>query len=79
VFVIHFPILLQASRTEANQLELQWTGTYPRYQVQRRPLEQTRWTNVGEPTARRHATVPLSEPGGLYRVISVPPSEQPAE
>jgi len=67
------PMVLGMSEQAGNLATLNWTGDYPRYQLQRRSLDGGSWANYSEPTTNRSVTLSTDGPGALFRVIGVAP------
>jgi WD40 repeat protein len=66
---IRFPIVLSIDLQNSSLATLNWSGGYPRYQVQRRLFDTSVWLNFGDTTTNRSIILPLDGPGAMFRVI----------
>ena len=65
-----FPLAILGADQSNEKLVIEWHGGHGPYQLQRRRfLDSGLWTNIGEVSATKIATVPLEVGNGFFRVI----------
>ena len=70
VAAVGFPLAILGADRSDGSLSIEWHGGQGPYQLQRREsLESGGWTNIGEVSGTKIATVPLEVGNGFFRVI----------
>ena len=58
-------------RREGDQLVIEWSGQFARYQVQRVSGLGETWENLGEPTSGISQTEPIGRGPAFFRVVGL--------
>jgi hypothetical protein len=66
-------MFLSVSNQSTNFVQLNWTGGYPLYQIQRRPFDSSSWVNLGDATTNRISILPMDGPAAMFRVVAIVP------